>query len=170
MLFAAVLLDGLGLPLPAELALAGAGVAVRAGLIDPGAGFAVAVTATLAGHCGAYWAGRLVGWRVLPAAARFAPGPVALLFSRFLVGLRVVLCPFAGLAHLRFRVFLALDAAGACIWVAAFMLVGYAGGTYLDLARELLEGARATVLIGLAGAAALALPVLVRRARPAARA
>jgi membrane protein DedA with SNARE-associated domain len=162
MLFAAVLLDGLGLPLPGELALIGAGVAARTGLLDPVAGFAVAVVATLAGHCAAYWAGRVLVTRLSPPAPPFAPGPGAVLLCRFLVGLRVVLCPLAGAGPMRFRVFLVLDAAGASAWVGAFMVLGYAGGTYVDVARAALEGIGTAVLLGLVVAAALVTPVLVR--------
>jgi len=94
---------------------------------------------------------------------------VTVLFGRFLVGVRVVLCPFAGLAHMRFRAFLVLDATGACVWVSAFLLLGYAGGTYVDLVRQALEVNRVAVLIVAGGATAtLALPALLRRARPVA--
>jgi membrane protein DedA with SNARE-associated domain len=169
MLFGAILLDGLGLPLAGELVLIGAGAAMRVGAIDPGAGFAVAVAAALAGHCGGYWAGRLFGPFLLPAAAHFTPGPAGVVFGRFLVGVRVVLCPLAGVARMRFRWFLVLDAVGACIWVAVFILLGYAGGAYLDMVRPALEANRGSILIGVTAAAALlALPGLLRRPRPAA--
>ncbi len=165
MLFGAILLDSLGLPLAAELALLAAGAAVHAGLMDPWVACATAVIAALAGHCAAYWAGRVIGQRLVPRAASFRPGPMAVFFSRFLVGVRVVLCPLAGVTRMRFRVFLAVDAAGAVVWVAAFMLLGYAGGSHVDLVREALEGSAGLLLIGAGVAALLFLLPIVRRAQ-----
>jgi len=171
MLFVAILLDGLGLPLAAELVLIGAGAAARAGLVDPGGAFAVAMTATLAGHCAAYWAGRVIGPRVRPTATRFTPGRITLLGSRFLVGVRVVLCPLAGLSGVRFGTFVLLDVVGAGVWVSVFMLLGYASGTYSDFVRQALEVDRMAVLIAAAGlVVALAVPVVVRHARLSVRA
>jgi membrane protein DedA with SNARE-associated domain len=169
-LFGAILLDCLGLPVAGEVVLAGTGLAIRAGLIHPVAGLLVAVGAALVGHAAAYWAGRVAGHRFLPVAMRVTPGPVTILLSRFLVGIRVVLAPLAGLGRMRFGVFVLLDAAGACLWVAAFVFLGYAGGASLATARELLEASRGPVILGAAGvAAALLVMRRVRRARAAAQ-
>lgn len=167
-LFAAILLDCAGLPVAGELLLVGLGAGVRSGVVDPAAGFAVATVAALGGHSAGYWFGRLVGPHVPALARRAAPGPLGVLFSRFLVGVRVVLAPLAGASRMPFPTFVTLDLAGAGLWVLTFGLFGYAGGLYVDEARTLLQ-ANAGVL-SVAGVALFATLFTARVVRGRARA
>jgi membrane protein DedA with SNARE-associated domain len=170
-LFGVILLDCLGLPVAGELFLVGVGVGVRAGLVDPVAGLVISVLAAVAGHSAAYWMGRLAGDHARRAPDRATPGWVGLLFSRFLVGVRVVLSPLAGLRRMPFTTFLLLDCAGATLWVLTFALVGYLGGLYLETARAILTAAASLVPLAAAAVAAAFLTIrLSRRARLRARA
>lgn len=162
-IFAAILLDCLGLPLAGELVLVGIGVGVRTGLIDPVAGIVVAVLAAVAGHSGAYWVGRIAGSARLRIPDRAAPGWLGVLFSRFLVGVRVVLSPLAGLRRMPFPTFVLVDTAGAALWVGSFALIGYLGGVYLEAARTVLVAASSAVPFAAAGLVAAALTITLSR-------
>ena len=64
-LFAAMLMEAIGLPIPGALALVAAGAASAAGAMHPVEAFGVAITATLIGDSALYVTGRLSGWQLL---------------------------------------------------------------------------------------------------------
>jgi membrane protein DedA with SNARE-associated domain len=129
--FVGILLDNAGLPLPGELFLLIFGALARHGEIHLATLLVVAAPAAVAGDSLAYWIGRRWGDRLLHAYCRAtlgAPdcaqravryyarhGAKTVLFGRFLVGIRVFLCPLAGSVGLRFPRFFLLDCAGALI-------------------------------------------------------
>lgn len=52
-------------------------------------------------------------------------GGVALLFGRFVVGVRTLACPLAGASGMPYRRFAAYDLLGALLWAATFASVGF---------------------------------------------
>src|SRR5262245_21891672 len=60
----------------------------------------------------------------------------SLLLSKFIPGLNVVAAPLAGGSGANFRRFLLFDSLGALIWIAFYVLAGYAFSDQLELALE----------------------------------
>jgi membrane protein DedA with SNARE-associated domain len=169
--FAGILLDNAGLPLPGELLLLMFGVLSRYTDLNLGVLLLVASAAAVGGDSFGYWLGRLGGNRVLhvycratlgspecpqKAAQYYARyGTATVIFGRFLVGIRVFLSPLAGSVGLPFVRFLCLDFVGALLWTSVFVLAGYAIGGRLD---SLEAGYRiAYVAVGIATAAGIVL-------------
>jgi membrane protein DedA with SNARE-associated domain len=112
--------------------------------------------------------GRRTGGRLLARVCRIALEPDSCVrdtknvFSRygarvfviakFIPGLSTVAMPLAGVLGMRARRFLAFDSAGALLWTAAYVLVGYAGATQLMAftgrphAREVAIGAAVAIV------------------------
>jgi membrane protein DedA with SNARE-associated domain len=137
--FTAILLDNAGLPIPGELLLLAFGALAKAGHLDPLLGLAVAAAAALAGDSIGYWIGRLGGTRVLARlgrSPRFTPGHASVIFGRFVVGVRVLLAPLAGVSRMPFPRFLACDAVGCLAWAGLFILIGYASGVKLEVLQQ----------------------------------
>lgn len=151
-IFAGILLDNAGLPLPGELLLLALGVLARTGALDPWLGVLVASVAAMSGDSVSYWLGRLGGDRVLHAYCRLTlgsgkclqkavafyrlRGKVAVIFGRFVMGVRAFLFPLAGSARMPFAQFLLFDSLGAVIWSSLFILVGYGFGWRVEEAER----------------------------------
>ncbi len=136
----AVLLDQLGVPIPAPPTLVLAGGLVGKGVLDPGATFVVATLACLPADLAWFEIGRRKGRRVLRllcrislepdscvrmTAERFARrGPMTLLFAKFLPGVQTIAPPLAGASGLSQPRFLAYDVPGAALWSAVFLVAG----------------------------------------------
>ena len=163
-LFAWILLDQLGLPVPAIPALLGAGALARSGELDLAGVILVATAACLPADLLWYEIGRRRGAAVLRFLCRISlepdscvrstesifarHGARALVGAKFVPGFQTVAPPLAGLLRMGLPRFVAFDAAGALAWSAAFVLVGY-------LLRDQLEPvARLAVQLG-GGLAAL---------------
>ncbi len=167
-LFFGILLDNAGLPLPGELLLLTFGVLARTGHVDLGIGILVASMAAISGDNAGYWLGRLGGDRLLHTYCRLTLGSgkclqkavafyqvrgrVAVVFGRFVVGVRAFLFPLAGSARLPYAQFLLFDGIGALVWAGLFILVGYAVGWQV---REMYDNYRAAAMLlaGILGAA-----------------
>ena len=153
LLFIAVALDCVALPIPGELLLLTfGGVAVQAQL-DLGVGVVVAALAVLVGESIGYWAGRLGGERVLGKlrfAQRWRLGPTTIVFGRFVIGARVVVAPLAGAQRLPFGRFLLNAALGATLWAGSFILVGHAARVHLAAVQRHWTSATTAIEIGLA--------------------
>lgn len=146
--FAGILLDNAGVPLPGELFLLVGGMLARHG--DPTLVVVVAVgtAAAVSGDNVSYWMGRRWGGRLLHAYCRLMlhseacvaraagyyqrHGTATVLFGRFVVGLRALLSPLAGSARVPFVRFILLDVVGAALWSALFVVAGYSLGARLD--------------------------------------
>jgi membrane protein DedA with SNARE-associated domain/rhodanese-related sulfurtransferase len=174
--FLNVLVEQLGLPLPATptLLLAGA-IAV----IHPEWGIAVVVLVTaacIATDVGWYYAGRTYGNRLMRLLCRISLSPDscvrdthehferwgvnALLFAKFVPGLATVAPPLAGALRIRFGRFLRMTSLGSVLWVVTLMALGAVAAPRIIalLPRIGQFGGRAAVFIGLL----LALYVLLR--------
>jgi membrane protein DedA with SNARE-associated domain len=148
-LFAVVLLENAGVPVPGETAvLIGGFLSSEAGdkhLRLP-AVMAVTFVAAVLGDNMGFWLGRrwarprlLEGRRFLfltPRALRAAEdyfaryGSWTIFFARFITGLRVVGAMAAGTAGMSWPRFLVANAAGAATWSAVISLLGYFFGQY----------------------------------------
>lgn len=177
--FVALLLDHAGLPLPGELLLLLFGALARRGDVDLGLGIATAATAAMAGDSIGYWLGRLGGRRLLSTYCRVSlasgacvdravdfyrrRGPAAVVFGRFVVGVRAFLAPLAGSARMSYARFLAFDGVGALTWASVFVLAGYVLGVDAGALHER-YWAGSVAVVG-AGAAAYLLVKVDRRRR-----
>ena len=187
-LFAGVLLENAGVPVPGETA-----VLVSGFLASPAGGvhfdivwvIALTVAAAVIGDNIGFWLGhrwarpRLQQGRgflfLTPKALQLAEnyfdryGLWTVFFARFITGLRVVGALAAGTAGMAWPHFLAANAAGALAWATTMSLLGYFCGHSWELLHKWL-GRGGLVILGcvivLAG-----LPYLLRRfAEPVARA
>jgi membrane protein DedA with SNARE-associated domain len=151
---AVVLVNQLGLPIPAEPVLVGAGALVGLGHLDPGATVLVAVLATLAADLLWFEAGRRHGARVMALLCRVSLepdscvrraevsferfGPLLLVGAKFLPLVGTVAPPLAGHARLRLRTFLLFDGLGSLVWVLAFCGVGWLFSGAIEAVAEIL--------------------------------
>jgi membrane protein DedA with SNARE-associated domain len=146
LLFAVVLLESFGIPLPGETALITFGVLASQGHYSIVSVIVLAATGAIIGDNLGYWLlGRLGGralfrrwgWlrrysdRVLPRAERLMDrhGAKTVFFGRFVAVLRVSAAAVAGLAHMNWWKFLFWNAAGGIVWATAFGLAAFYGGT-----------------------------------------
>ena len=126
----------------------------------------VVVGAAIAGDSAGYEVGRRFGPALLETrpgrrhreridrARRFIRdrGPAAVFLGRFVSVLRALVPTFAGVGGIRYRQFLAYNAAGGLIWGVGYTLLGYAAGT----AYARVEGIAVTITAAIAGALVLA--------------
>jgi membrane protein DedA with SNARE-associated domain len=148
LLFAVVMAESFGIPLPGETALVAFGVLASQGHYGIGTVIAVAAAAAIIGDNLGYWViGRWGGRRLLDRwgwlrryAARAVPraervmarhGGLAVFVGRFVSVLRFTVAWVAGLARMNPWRFLAWNAAGGIAWATAVGLVAYYGGQAL---------------------------------------
>ncbi len=174
--FANVLLEQVGLPIPAVPTLLVAG-ALAVGHPAWGlAALALATTACIVSDASWYCVGRAYGNRIIRLLCQVSLSPdscvgethtrferwgvKALLFAKFVPGLSTLAPPLAGALRMPFRSFLPTTSLGALLWVVAFVgLGGLAAQQILPLLPRIGElGGRAVVLI----ASAVALYVLLK--------
>jgi membrane-associated protein len=177
----------LGLVLPGELALVLGGVLAFEGRVALGTALALGVAGALLGDSAGYWIGRRWGDRLLDSTVgrlvkparleraksllRRRSGP-ALFFGRLTAGARVLLPGLAGASKVRYRAFVAWNAAAGAIWAVAHVLLGYAAGEGWRRVHAQAGRAGLLLLAGLAVVllAALAVRALRSRHRPGASA
>lgn len=174
--FVGVLLENAGIPVPGEtLLLAGTFFAARGVLSFPVV-VGLATLAAVLGDNAGYWIGRRAGRPLVERYGGFLGltpgrlaaldgffarhGAMAVLFARFVTGLRVFAAVFAGVSRFPWPRFVLYNAAGAVGWATAVGLVGF----YFGRSWSLLERwVGRTGLFALGLAAALGLVVLARR-------
>ena len=151
-LFGWVFAEQLGLPLPAIPLLLAAGALAGAGQLSLGLALLLAVSAALLADMLWYELGRRRGIRVLHWLCRISlepdscvrrteglfaqHGARSLLLAKFLPGLGTVAPPLAGIFRMRPARFLAFDAAGAVLWAATFLGLGFAFSAQLERVAE----------------------------------
>ncbi len=140
-MFALLLLECFGLPVPGETALIACAVLASQGSLSLAAVFVTAVLAAILGDNLGYWAGRKGGrpllerhrWtrayadRYLPRTERFfaAHGGKAVFLGRFVAVLRVTAAWAAGISRMRWWTFLGWNAAGGILWATLVSLIAY---------------------------------------------
>jgi membrane protein DedA with SNARE-associated domain len=139
-----VTLEGIGLPLPGETAIVtAAAFAARGSLSAVGVAIAATIGSVLGGSAG-YWIGRIGGRRLLVRhghwirldAERLARtekyfvrhGVKTVFFARFVALLRIFGSLMAGVAHMPFLTFSAVNLAGGFVWAATFSVIGLVFG------------------------------------------
>src|SRR5262245_65889245 len=141
LVFAAVLIEQVGVPLPRVPVLIVAGALVAKGVLAAPIVLVLAVLAALAGDLLWFQFGRAFGSRVLGWMCRLSLSPdkcvsdaerafarfglKALLVTRFLPGLAAIAPSLAGLSGYRRRVFVVFDGLGAMLWAGTALTVGW---------------------------------------------
>jgi membrane protein DedA with SNARE-associated domain len=144
LLFALVAIEGCGIPLPGETALATAAVLAGSGHFNIEEVIVVAACGAIVGDNTGYWIGRLGGRALLArvpyvrdAAARFLPrgeryferhGSKTVVIARFVAGLRITAAWLAGISHMPWRTFVVFNATGGILWSTAIGFVAYEFG------------------------------------------
>jgi membrane protein DedA with SNARE-associated domain len=145
LLFAVVMIESFGVPLPGETALITFGVLASQGRYDIRWVIASAAAGAIVGDNLGYWLIGRVGGRALferrPWAQRYAqrvlPSAEALMarhggktvfFGRFVSVLRFTVAWIAGLSKMDWRRFLFWNAAGGIVWATAVALAAYYAG------------------------------------------
>jgi membrane protein DedA with SNARE-associated domain/rhodanese-related sulfurtransferase len=140
-LFAAVFLETVGIPIPGALALLIGGAASARGSLQASHAFPGALAAMLAGDTLMFLMGRYTGWWLLGLLCRLSLNPescilrsadsfykrgrLMLVFARFIPGLNTIAPPMAGSMNMRLSQFLWLDLTGASLYVGGYFWVGY---------------------------------------------
>src|SRR5437870_453887 len=142
LLFAVVMIESFGIPLPGETALIAFGVLAAEGHYSIASVIAIAAAGAIVGDNLGYWLiGRLGGralfrrWRwlnqysdrVLPRAESLMArhGGKTVFFGRFVSVLRYTVAWIAGLSRMDWWKFLFWNAAGGIAWASAIALVAY---------------------------------------------
>jgi membrane protein DedA with SNARE-associated domain/rhodanese-related sulfurtransferase len=138
--FLNVLLEQLGLPLPAMPTLIVAGALAADRQLPALAVCGLALGACVIGDCAWYFAGRIYGGRVMRLLCRISLTPdvcvsetqtsferwgsKALIVAKFVPGLSLVAQPLAGATRMRLSRFVLYSGLGSTLWIAAALLVG----------------------------------------------
>jgi membrane protein DedA with SNARE-associated domain len=138
-LFIAICLECAALPIPGELLLLALGGLAAQGHLDPSLGVLIAALAAVLGDSISYGAGRRWGPDLIDrirVARRWTPGPLTIIFGRFVVGARVAVAPLAGAQRVGFGRFVLFDALGAMLWAALFVVAGYVGAVNIAVVQR----------------------------------
>lgn len=152
--FFAVLLEQMGLPIPCTPWLLAAGALAHSGRPSLAAVVALGALGAALGHLVWFFAGRRWGYGVLRLLCRISIepdtcvhrtqgtfdrfGPGALVAAPFIPGLTTIAPPLAGLSGMPLWRYLMLDALGDVLWAGTFVGLGYAFG---DQVTWVLRGA-----------------------------
>lgn len=180
LLFAWVLVEQLGVPLPAAPILLAAGALAARGQLSFVFAFAVSFVATIVPDCIWFAIGRRHGHRVLNILCRLSLEPATcvrrtqesfgaghstvLLISKFVPGISTLAPPVAGESGMSFAAFLFFDGLGAVLWAGALLAAGWFFGDAIERNPSLLDwvGRFSGVLLA-AGIAAFFVVRLLRR-------
>jgi len=166
--FLNVLLEQIGLPVPALPTLIVAGALSVEGKLQASLVLAVAVAASLFADYLWYLLGRRQGYRVLRTLCRISLSPDScvqqtesfftryglgsLLFAKFIPGFSTVAPPLAGASRASLPAFLAWDAGGALLWAGSGFVIGAIFHRAVDRVLNVLSsfGSGALVVVGAA--------------------
>jgi membrane protein DedA with SNARE-associated domain/rhodanese-related sulfurtransferase len=140
LLFAWVLVEQFGIPLPATPVLLAAGALSANQKVNFAAALLVGLAACLIADSSWYFIGRRYGHHVLRILCKLSMEPTVcvrktqnsfgrrrgttLLYSKFIPGVATLAAPVAGQNGMNFATFLAFDCVGATIWTGALLLAG----------------------------------------------
>ena len=171
--FAGVLLENAGVPVPGETALLGGAALAQFGRLSLPWVIATAIAAAIVGDNLGFVVGRQGGralaerhgWKIGLTAARLQQfdrfferyGPQTVFIARFVTGLRVFGAVLAGGSGIRWRTFLFYNALGAVVWSTAVALAGYLFPYSWDTLERWIgrTGVVARVVVALVGGFAL---------------
>src|SRR6202043_1774262 len=140
-LFVAVFLEAVGLPIPAALALLIAGGASARGSLQGSYALGGALLAMVAGDMLMFVLGRYTGWWLLGVLCRISLNPEScilrsadsfyrrgrtlLVVAKFIPGINTMAPPLAGCMNMSLTQFLGLDLAGAALYVGVYFAAGF---------------------------------------------
>ncbi len=147
--FTIVLMEAIGLPVPAAIALVAAGAAVAKHVLPLHTVIAAALGAMLFGDSLLYLLGRYTGWQLLGLLCRISANPescilrsadsfyrrgkTTLLFAKFIPGINTMAPPLAGSMNMAYTDFLRFDAGGASLYLLAYGTVGFLFSNFLGV-------------------------------------
>jgi membrane protein DedA with SNARE-associated domain len=165
-LFMVLVLCGMGLPVPEDLALLTGGFLVHRGITQYPTTLAISFVGVVAGDNSLFFIGRRFGARVLRYLGFVRPrilprierlksfmdrhGNMAIFYARFLAGVRAPVYLVAGSAGVAPKRFVVYDALGAVISVPVAVSIGYVFGDQIDTAITYLGGFDRLVLLAAA--------------------
>jgi membrane protein DedA with SNARE-associated domain/rhodanese-related sulfurtransferase len=175
LVFGNVLIEQIGLPVPAVPTLVVAGAMAADGKISAWASLGAAFVACTIGDLAWYLAGRLYGRRVMRLLCRISLSPdscvrqtenhferwggAALVLAKFIPGLSGIAPPLAGATRLAWPTFLFLNSLGVVIWAGAAIGTGMLFHAQIDRLISGMEGmgswALGAIVVLLAGYIAL---------------
>jgi len=174
-IFAGMLLENAGLPLPGETITLLGGYAAGSGQLNVFGVMAAAASGAVLGDNIGYWVGRRLGWQLLLRVGGFLrqqPDQMELLRERFLqraglsvflgrfvAVLRVLAGPLAGAVAMPYRQFLLCNLGGAVLWASSMVTLAWLWGRWIPMER-MLEG---VVQFGLVALGLVLLLVLLPR-------
>ncbi len=181
-IFLILFLAGLGVPIPEEVPILASGVLAHEGVVRWWLTLPVCVVGVLAGDVALYWVGRhwgerVLAWRIVRLVlsrkreealkAAYRRHGVKIVFTaRHVMGLRAAAFLTAGIAHVPFGRFLAVDAAGALLGVpVAFGLAFFFTDQLEQIVRDVHRVERWVALLALALAAGYFAVRTYRRSR-----
>jgi membrane protein DedA with SNARE-associated domain/rhodanese-related sulfurtransferase len=161
-----VLLDQIGLPVPAVPTLIVAGALATDGQLPLTALFLGSVAACLLADCGWYWVGQTYGIRVLKTLCRISLEPdscvsqtqtrferwgvKSLVIAKFVPGLAIIAPPLAGAMRIGWIRFIALSTLSAALWSGCALGAGLLFRSQIQqLLRTLDRLGSAAVLVGI---------------------
>jgi membrane protein DedA with SNARE-associated domain/rhodanese-related sulfurtransferase len=155
LIFGWVLMEQLGLPLPATPVLLAAGALSATEHMNFPVALLAGVLACLTADVSWFFFGRRYGYVVLRLLCKFSlessvcvrrthesfgkRGAYTLLFAKFVPGLSVVAPPVAGQTGMSLGRFLAFDSAGSVIWIGSLLLSGRLFGDLLKRDPSVLD-------------------------------
>ncbi len=156
LVFANVLVEQIGIPIPALPTLIVAGALARDGELSFVALLVAAVAASLAADAIWYALGRRYGNRVLKTLCRVSLSPdscvrqtesiferwgmASLVAAKFITGFSTVAPPLAGAMGAKLPAFLFYDALGTVLWAGGGLLLGFVFHRAIDDVLSFLEG------------------------------
>lgn len=150
-IFAGMLLESAGLPLPGETLTLIGGYAAGSGQLQVLPVIASAAGGAMLGDTIGFWVGRRAGWPLLLRLGRLLRRPPeqmeafrasflrhsakSVFFGRFVTVLRMLAGPMAGAVGMPYRRFLVCNAAGALLWSVVMVSLAWLGGRWIPLER-----------------------------------
>lgn len=147
-LFACVLAEQLGLPVPAAPLLLAAGALANAGKLNLAVALLLAVAASLVGDTVWYYLGKTRGMAVLRLLCKISLEPDVcvrqtnaayskhgtrwLLFAKFIPGVSTIAPPMAGIYRVNLWRFIAADGTGAGLWAGVYLFAGWWFGGQIE--------------------------------------
>jgi membrane protein DedA with SNARE-associated domain len=154
-LFGLLILGIVGLPVPDETLLVFSGYLISRGRLHPALTFAAGFFGSVVGISISYWIGRTLGYRAVLRFGKYIgltqtrmdrvhrwfekTGEWLLAFGYFIPGVRHCTALVAGASGLEFRSFAVFAWAGAAVWVASFLTIGYFVGENWQRALALVQ-------------------------------
>jgi membrane protein DedA with SNARE-associated domain len=153
--FAAMVLESAGLPLPGETVTLLGGYAAGSGHLNLAGVIAAASGGAMVGDSIGFWVGRRAGWPLLLRVGRwlrqspeqmetlrlqfFNHAGKSVLLGRFVAVLRVLAGPMAGAVGMPYGRFLVCNCTGAVLWATTMVSLAWLGGRWIPFQR-MVEG------------------------------